>query len=124
MSLAYVSSPGLPGMRPRNFSGDGTDADAGMWSTSSVVTRESVRYSLISFVYSSSCFCGAWFFVSEANAGSIAAVRAAATVRPLSLFKWSLVIIYPLYKIKYCGFQPGNQVESCDRAVMPCIVAQ
>src|SRR5215472_4663921 len=59
MSFAYVSSPGLPGIRPRNFSGEGTVSDAGMWSTSSVVMRGSCRYSLMSLVYSSSIFCGA-----------------------------------------------------------------
>src|SRR5215831_7749952 len=58
MSFAYVSSPGVPGMRPKNFSGDGTLSDAGMWSTSSVVMRGSCRCCRISFVYSSSCFCG------------------------------------------------------------------
>src|SRR4051812_32052483 len=45
-------------MRPRNFKGEGTVSDAGMWSTSSVVRRGSCRYSLMSFVYSSSTFCG------------------------------------------------------------------
>src|ERR1035441_2707005 len=59
MSLAYVNSPGLPGMRPRNLRGEGTVSDAGMWSTSSVVMRGSCRYSLMSLVYSSSIFCGA-----------------------------------------------------------------
>src|SRR5271169_1532187 len=46
-------------MRPRNFSGEGTVSDAGMWSTSSVEMRGSWRYSLMSLVYSSSIFCGA-----------------------------------------------------------------
>src|SRR5579872_2298447 len=59
MSSAYVSSPGVPGIRPRNFNGDGTLSEAGMWSTSSVVTRGSCKYCLINFVYSSSSFCGA-----------------------------------------------------------------
>src|SRR5215469_15639739 len=45
-------------MRPRNFNGEGTVSDAGMWSTSSVVMRGSCRYSLMSLVYSSSSFCG------------------------------------------------------------------
>src|SRR5919199_2097006 len=54
MSLAYVSSPGVPTIRPRNFSGVGTVLDAGRWSTSSVVMRGSWRYSLIFAVYSAS----------------------------------------------------------------------
>src|SRR5581483_9213118 len=45
-------------MRPRNFSGEGTVSEAGMWSTSSVVMRGSCRYSLMRRVYSSSSFCG------------------------------------------------------------------
>jgi hypothetical protein len=49
MSFAYVSSPGVPGMRPKNLSGDGTLSLAGMWSTSSVLIRGSCVYSLISF---------------------------------------------------------------------------
>src|SRR4051812_48988839 len=57
MSFAYVSSPGCPTTRPRNLSGVGTVLDAGRWSTSSVVIRESWRYSLIFFVYSSSFGC-------------------------------------------------------------------
>src|SRR6185503_7803799 len=62
MSFAYVSSPGVPGMWPRNLSGVGTVADAGRWSTSSVVMRGSVRYSLIFAVYAASLRCAgaAW----------------------------------------------------------------
>src|ERR1017187_2493755 len=45
-------------MRPKNFSGLCTVSEAGMWSTNSVVIRGSCKYCLISFVYSSSCFCG------------------------------------------------------------------
>src|ERR1051325_12035403 len=59
MSSDLVSSPGVPTMCPKNFSGVGTLLDAGRWSTSSVVIRGSVRYSLIFAVYSASCFCGA-----------------------------------------------------------------
>jgi hypothetical protein len=59
MSFAYVSSPGVPTMRPRNLSGVGTVLDAGRWSTSSVVMRGSWRYSLIFLVYSSSFGCEA-----------------------------------------------------------------
>src|SRR5690242_897332 len=61
MSFAYVSSPGVPTMRPRNLSGVGTVLDAGRWSTSSVVMRGSWRYSLIFLVYSSSFGCDAGF---------------------------------------------------------------
>src|SRR5690242_21482188 len=61
MSFAYVSSPGVPTMRPRNLSGVGTVPDAGRWSTSSVVMRGSWRYSLIFLVYSSSFGCDAGF---------------------------------------------------------------
>src|SRR6476661_10003869 len=61
MSFAYVSSPGVPTMRPRNLSGVGTVLDAGRWSTSSVVMRGSWRYSLIFLVYSSSFGCEAGF---------------------------------------------------------------
>src|SRR3954468_12754993 len=57
MSLACVSSPGVPTMRPRNLSGVGTVLDAGRWSTNSVVMRESWRYSLIFAVYSWSIAC-------------------------------------------------------------------
>src|SRR3954454_9727365 len=57
MSFAYVSSPGVPTILPRVFSGVGTVLDAGRWSTSSVVIRGSWRYSLIFFVYSSSFGC-------------------------------------------------------------------
>ena len=52
MSLVYVSSPGVPTIRPRNLSGVGTFDDAGRWSTSSVLIRASCRYSLIFLVYS------------------------------------------------------------------------
>src|SRR5688500_8443776 len=57
MSFAYVSSPGVPTIRPRNLSGVGTVLDAGRGSTSSVVIRGSCRYSLIFRVYSSSFGC-------------------------------------------------------------------
>src|SRR3954469_10395080 len=57
MSLAYVSSPGVPGIRPKNFSGVGIVSEAGRWSTSSVLIRGSCVYSLILAVYSSSSFC-------------------------------------------------------------------
>src|ERR1043165_4945559 len=59
MSSDRVSSPGVPTIWPKNLSGVGTLVDAGRWSTSSVVIRGSVRYSLILAVYSASCFCGA-----------------------------------------------------------------
>src|SRR5258708_28814999 len=59
MCFAYVSSPGVPTMRPRNLSGVGTVADAGRWSTSSVVIRGSWRYSLILAVYAESFGCWA-----------------------------------------------------------------
>src|ERR1700733_371595 len=70
MSLAYVSSPGVPGIRPKNLSGDGTVSEAGMWSTSSVVTRGSWRYCLISLVYSSSIRCAGT--VGEASVDAFA----------------------------------------------------
>src|ERR1051326_1640540 len=57
MSLAWVSSPGVPTILPKNLRGVGTVLEAGRWSTSSVVMRGSWRYSLIFFVYSSSLAC-------------------------------------------------------------------
>src|SRR5688572_901745 len=76
MSFAYVSSPGVPTIRPRNLSGVGTVVDAGRWSTSSVVIRGSCRYSLIFRVYSSSFGC------AVARAGLLCA-RAVAAMGPI-----------------------------------------
>src|SRR5215218_2606049 len=83
MSFAYVSSPGVPTMRPRNLSGVGTVLDAGRWSTSSVVIRGSCRYSLIFRVYSSSFGCAGRaapaLCASAAAAGAISDRARAAT---------------------------------------------
>src|SRR6185503_7575875 len=57
MSFAYVSSPGVPAMRLKNFKVVGTVSEAVRWATSSVVIRESCRYPLIFAVYSASSLC-------------------------------------------------------------------
>src|SRR5688572_1010940 len=82
MSFAYVSSPGVPTIRPRNLSGVGTVLDAGRWSTSSVVIRGSCRYSLIFRVYSSSMGCvprAALFCAPATGAAARTMAAAAAT---------------------------------------------
>src|SRR5256885_7806397 len=76
MSFAYVSSPVVPTIRPRNLSGVGTVFDAGRWSTSSVVMRGSCRYRLISAVYAESFGCCARA-LSGANVTAGRADRAA-----------------------------------------------
>src|SRR5688572_1729492 len=80
MSFAYVSSPGVPTMRPKNLSGVGTVADAGRWSTSSVVMRGSWRYSLIFAVYSASMRWPAtlvWACAGDAAGVKVTALRVA-----------------------------------------------
>src|SRR5687768_5886031 len=75
MSFAYVSSPGVPAIRPWNLSGVGTVLLAGRWSTSSVVMRASCRCSLILAVYAESMGCWA-----TAGAATIAPNAIARTV--------------------------------------------
>jgi hypothetical protein len=76
MSFALVSSPGVPTIRPWNLSGVGTVADAGKWSTSSVVMRGSCSYSLILAVYSTSTACCACAAAGKAsNAKAMAEMR-------------------------------------------------
>src|ERR1051326_8328638 len=58
MSLAWGSWPGGPGIRAKDFTGDGTGSGGGRGATGSVVIRGSCRCCRISFVYSSSFFCG------------------------------------------------------------------
>src|SRR5829696_4632013 len=77
MSFEYVSSPGVPTIRLKNFSGVGTVADAGRWSTSSVEMRGSWRYSLIFAVYSGSLACCA----SRGELSATSATAASTAVR-------------------------------------------
>src|ERR1043166_6505593 len=88
MSLAWVSSPGVPTILPKNLRGVGTVLEAGRWSTNSVVMRGSWRYSLIFFVYSSSLACCAPAGDGRAStpaaaAGDQASRRAEANLRDI-----------------------------------------
>src|SRR5688572_23721129 len=96
MSFAYVSSPGVPTMRPKNLSGVGTLLDAGRWSTSSVEMRGSWRYSLILAVYSASTrwpLTLVWACAGDAAGVKVTApkVAMAAASRLTNLVFWGIV---------------------------------